>query len=249
MKISRIERILESMQPFSMKSAIQTFNDRIDALGFEGVEVVDIDFDFENDIYVTFKDDDNDYMQAIFIFDEQEEESTIVIEPENENDDEEEVAVIDITPMSPPLLTSEMGVFIDLSNLNWMNKSLLEIIFKVSDLDYEGSQLYDGEWPEYDYNDDDEDDEDNFGESKKITRTDEMMKTVIRGGKKIRVPVVRKRRKKRLTAKQKMGVRKGTMKRKAHKSQIARSRKKSLKIRKRSNLKTGTPKGYKVQGT
>jgi hypothetical protein len=39
------------------------------------------------------------------------------------------------------------------------------------------------------------------------------------------------------------------MKRKAKKSQTARKLKKSLKIRKRSSLKRGTSKGYKVQGT
>jgi hypothetical protein len=72
---------------------------------------------------------------------------------------------------------------------------------------------------------------------------------VVRGGKRVRLPLVRRRRRKRLTSKQKNAIRRGAKKRKMKRGQIARARKKSLKLRKRGNLKRNTNKRLKVAGT
>lgn len=71
--------------------------------------------------------------------------------------------------------------------------------------------------------------------------------TVIRGGKKVRKKVIRKRRKKRLTAKRKASIRKAVRKKKAKKAQIQRKRKRSLNVRKRAKLKR-KPKNLRVVG-
>lgn len=60
---------------------------------------------------------------------------------------------------------------------------------------------------------------------------------VVRGGKKVKVGLARRKRKKRMTAKQRQAVRKAVRTRRKKKTQIARKRKKSLKVRKRMGLK------------
>lgn len=70
---------------------------------------------------------------------------------------------------------------------------------------------------------------------------------VIRGGKKVKKKIIRKKRKKRLNAKRKMAIRRAVRKKRAKKAQIQRKRKRSLKIRKRANLKN-KPKKTRVVG-
>ena len=79
---------------------------------------------------------------------------------------------------------------------------------------------------------------------------DEVKKTVISGGKKVRLAIVRKVRRKRLTSSQKQGIRKAVIKRKQKKGQSSRRRKKSLALRKRSGLKRQSlGRNLKVAGT
>lgn len=69
--------------------------------------------------------------------------------------------------------------------------------------------------------------------------------TVIRKGKRVKKMLKRKKRKKPLTGKRKMGVRRAVMKRKRTQRQALRKRRKSLAIRDRAHLKH-KPKNYKV---
>ena len=66
---------------------------------------------------------------------------------------------------------------------------------------------------------------------------------VIRGGKKIKVGLARRKKRKILTSKQRQGIRKAVRSRKKVKAKTARKRKKSLKVRKRMNLKTTKNRG------
>lgn len=77
---------------------------------------------------------------------------------------------------------------------------------------------------------------------------DERQTVVIRNGKKVKVALVRRKRKKVRTSKQKQGAKKAARKRKTKQGAINRKRKKSLKLRKRSNLKTNKNKRLKVAG-
>ena len=71
---------------------------------------------------------------------------------------------------------------------------------------------------------------------------------VVRGGKKVKVQLVRKPTvKKRLTSKQKAGFKKAAMKRKGKKAQIAKAQKKSAKVRGRLKLKPKDKK-FKIGG-
>lgn len=78
---------------------------------------------------------------------------------------------------------------------------------------------------------------------------EEASQYVIRDGKKVKKKLVRSKRRKVLTAKQKAGIRKAVKSRRAKKGQTARKRKMSNKLRKRMKLKKNTNKRLKVAGT
>jgi len=71
----------------------------------------------------------------------------------------------------------------------------------------------------------------------------------VKDGKKVRVPVVRKKRKKKQTAAQKKGNRKGAQKRKAQAKRTAAKIKKAFELRKRLGLpEPDLPTGFKKRG-
>lgn len=72
---------------------------------------------------------------------------------------------------------------------------------------------------------------------------------VIRNGKKVKKQLVRSKRRKILTPKQRAGIRKAVKSRRAKRSQISRKRKISNKLRKRMSLTRNTNKRLKVAGT
>ena len=73
---------------------------------------------------------------------------------------------------------------------------------------------------------------------------------VVRGGKKVKLPIVMKKKRRVLTSKQRAGLKRAALKRKQNKVQINRKRAKSLKLRKRSNIKKKKlAPGQKVAGT
>jgi hypothetical protein len=78
---------------------------------------------------------------------------------------------------------------------------------------------------------------------------EEKFQFVIRGGKKVKKKLVRNKRRKVLTAKQRAGIKKATRSRKAKKGQTARKRKISNKLRKRMKLGKNKDKNLKVAGT
>lgn len=78
---------------------------------------------------------------------------------------------------------------------------------------------------------------------------EEATQFVIRGGKKVKKKLVRNKRRKILTPKQRAGIKKAVRSRKSKKGQTARKRKISNKLRKRMKLKKNTNKRLKVAGT
>ena len=73
---------------------------------------------------------------------------------------------------------------------------------------------------------------------------------VVRGGKVVRLPLVRRKRRRILTGKQRQGIRKAALKRKAKAGQIKRKRAKSLRLRRNQNVKkrSGDTNRFKVAG-
>jgi hypothetical protein len=75
--------------------------------------------------------------------------------------------------------------------------------------------------------------------------TNEAFLTVIRGGKKVKKKLIRKKRRIRPNAKKRAGYKIAARKRKLHKAQSARKRKRSIAIRNRQHLKT-KPKNMRL---
>ena len=78
---------------------------------------------------------------------------------------------------------------------------------------------------------------------------EEKFQFVVRDGKKVKKKLVRQKRRRVLTSKQKAGIRKAVKSRRTKKGQTARKRKMSNKLRKRMKLGKNTNKQLKVAGT
>jgi hypothetical protein len=246
--MSRIRKVLEQIDPaligIDPEKIKVAFQKKIDKSDFEDVTVSEVDVDLDGDIIVTFEDGDGTDIDILFTYDSDEGTVAILIdEPQND-----EFTTLDLDSLQPVLKKTQLGIYVDLQNLSWLNVSTLEAILRL------------GEFSEVEDDDDGREERDAFGHE--IPGGTEPLKTeavetptdalwerslvVVRGGKRVKLGVVRKRKKKRLTSKQKAGILKGVRKRKSKKGQIARTRKKSLKLRKRLNLKT-KPKNTKLR--
>lgn len=207
----------ELIDPYDPDEALRAINDRLEKLGFIEVQVEDLSFDLDGGIVVTFSSDE-EAMQVVFIY-ESGDSSVIIIDDEEDeysDDDESEIYVLDINSYNPPIIKALLGSYIDLRLTKWMTVSFFNSIFQAADLETEYVE---------------DDGEEDLGEARKTY--------VVRGGKKVRVTLVRRLRKKRLTPKQKSGYRKAVRSRKTKMAKINRTRKKSLRVRKRLSLKSG----------
>lgn len=209
-----------------------SFTKKFEDLGFDGVQVGEVQVYDDGNIIVEFEDFEGDEMAVLFGIDQDEGAYAVVLGDDLDDIDdiepEGEIVEIDLSPLFPTEVETPFGKYLNLHDLGWFNKSSILAMLNIGDIDanIEGNSV--------EYQPDD--------------RVEELYKVVVRGGKKVKLPLVRKKRKKVLTAKQKAGIRKGVLTRKKTASQAARKRKLSLKVRK--NLKLGnqpTPKGYRKQ--
>ena len=127
-------------------------------------------------------------------------------------DAEDELNTILLDDKNLPATNTPAGLYVNFNDVSWLDGELLSTILGVE----EPTESY------VECKDD----------------IEEITKTVVRGGKKVRVKLVR-RKKKRLTPKQRAGIRKAARKRKrtAKTATSKRKRAKSLKLRKRAKLK------------
>jgi hypothetical protein len=248
--------------PFTTNTTKQKLEGRLAFLGIEGILVDDVDVDQEGHIFVTFANMADEEMTVVFMH-SPEEGSCVLIGDESDLDDENAI-LIDLSPMQPPLVDTPYGPYINFATVDWLSKALFETILSAGELlekepdeqmfkqkDAFGNRII-ARAPLEELEKDDE--LEAIVES--VKDGDEVIceiyKTVIRSGKRVRIPVVRRLRKKRLTSKQRAGMRKAIRSRRAHKSQIARKRKRSIMARKRMHLgKSKLPKsrfGYKLGG-
>ena len=219
---------------------------KLKKFGFDSIEVDDVDVDIDGDISITFVDEDDNEMEVIFMDDPEDGPVALVIGDDDE-DEESELTVVDLSSLSPAVIKTGLGTYLNMTDLDWINRSTFLSIFQGGDIDNE-----------------DEDDSDNkvnpdpygyIDTSEGIEGLELVVEArkvyVVRGGKRVKLAIVRKVRRKILTGKQKAGFKKAARKRKAKKSVIARKRKLSLRVRKRSNMKKvgGLSRAQKVAGT
>lgn len=214
--------------PFDKDTVKKAFQKMLDKFDFP-ISVIEVDNDFEDNILIELQDVDGDELTLIFTYDEDEGVEVIVIDDEDEESElgDDYVVVVDLDTYSPPIEKGNFGMRPALYDLSWMNKSTLASLLLAGDLDIKIGENF-NDFDEY--------------------YIDERYKVAVRGGKKIKIPIVKRKRKKRLTPKQKAGIRKGVQKRKAKMSQTLRKRSKTMKVRRRLKIKkTEVPKGYKAK--
>lgn len=232
------EELIKKYEPISSEGIKTAFNRRLEEIGFENITVDEVIVDYEGDITVCFVDDENNELEILFFYDEDEGASAIILDGE----DADEYIVINLDSLSPSLKHSSFGVYINLTDLEWMTASTLSTMLQSVEYLEDAEEAprapvkVQDKWgfiKNEDFaiceDDSEEDEELEIDEARKIS--------VIRGGKRVRLAVVRKVRRKILTGKQKTAIRKAVRKRKVQKSKIQRKRKRSLKVRKRINLK------------
>jgi hypothetical protein len=225
------EIFVDSVDALKADEIKQSITDRLASFDFDGVEVTDVEVLFEGGILVVFEDFEGDEMVVLFDYDEEDNARAIIVDDEQDWDDFNDMGEyleVDLSPLFPGFVETPFGRYVNLVELGWLNRSSAIALLSVGEIDtnIEGGDTED-------------DDEDN--------RVEELYKVVVRGGKKVRLPLVRKRRRKALTPKQKAGIKKGVLKRKRTASQSQRKRKLSLKKRKSLGIeKQKTPVGYKV---
>lgn len=237
-KFKKLKEEISDQKPDAIAKAFQS---RIDRYDFDGITVDDVEINMDGSIEITFVDAEDDELSVLFDYSDEDGVTATLLDGE----DDEEFIVIDLDPLTPPVIKMAGVTYPKLDDLTWMNKSAMAALFVAGDLGTEGDPDLDGHLTQ----DDIEKRQMPKGwdyfkavEGYALTEGDEAeleerMVTVVRGGKKVRIPVVRKVRRKKLTSKQKQAIRKGVRKRKMKAGQIARKRKKSLKLRKRAGLK------------
>ena len=220
---NRVATILELYEPIDSDRIKKELNLRLKQMQVDDVSIGDVDVDLDGNISVEFFDVEGD-IDVIFTLD-QEDGPIAFVEPDDEEDD---IPFVDLSDLAVPTIDTTFGTYINMLDLSWFNKKVLRMILAALDVE------------------DNDDSEIPFKESDELN---ELTKMVVRNGKKVRKSLVRRKRKKRLTSAQRQGIIRAKVKRKAKQAQTLRKRKKSMLLRKRSNLKSGNPKGLKVQGT
>lgn len=257
--MTRARKILEDLATLNGEVTLTSdgiqkeFEKRLKMFGLDMVQVDDVDVDPEGDIAVTFSDDEGDQVEVVFLVDDEEDDIiAIVNDQEDEEDGDGEVTVVDLSPLNPSVLSLPgRPDFVNLIDLSWMNKSTMVAILSSGDVDFPGM----GD-PVREPGDDHPF---TFHDSKPIPFAHESLEEeideagstrVVRGGKVVRLPLVRRKRRRVLSAKAKAGIRRAVIKRKAKKSTTARKRKRALRIRKSQNIsrRKSNTRNLKVQG-
>lgn len=252
--LSLSEQILQKYEPVSSEDILKSFEARLNVLGFENITVDDVQVDYDGDITVFFTDDEGNGVDVLFTIDPDEGVIAIILDDE----ESEDFIIVNLDSLDPPVIDTSFGRYIDLLRLDWLSGSVIATILQSNsflDSDesspiapkvvdpYGYTQVYDENCEEDLFIELDEMDEElEIDEARKVS--------VVRGGKRVRLAVAKKVRRKILTGKQRASIRKAVRKRKVKQAKINRKRKRSLKVRKRISLKTPKLTRFqKVAGT
>lgn len=214
-----LNQLWEEVERASAEEIKKAINKRMEDLELEGVKVDSVSLEIDGETLVTFVDDDNNEMVVLFSYNDEGAE-VIFLDADDADKEDAELEMIDLDGLEPKIFKINKDKSeIDLINNKWMTDGFFQALFDAGPV-ATSEQLI-----------------------------NEITTFVVRGGKKVKVNLVRRKRKRRLTPAQKAGIKRGARKRKQNKNAISRKRKKSLKLRKRSKLKKNTNKRLKVQGT
>lgn len=249
--MSKARSILERYEPISQDAVYNALVKRFDEIGLEGITVESVLVDYEGEIIVNFQDDEDGEVDIMFFYDQDEGAMAIILDDE----DADEWVTIELDPVNPPLKNTPFGTYIDMTNLYWLNYSTIKGILEAGELSADDDPQENTKQSKYAQI------KDKYGfikiEDTAFTEStdtdleiDERKVSVVRGGKRVRLPVVRRKRRRIMTGKQRAAARRGARKRKARKSAIGRKRKKSLRVRRRMNIKSpNLGKHRKAAGT
>lgn len=250
----KIAEMLSNSVPIDPETVSDEFNKLLSKFDIDNVKVDDVDIDYEGNITITFVSG-NDEMTVIFCWDEDDGAIALI----DDGDEDTDYTMVDFDAMNPALIKTPFGTYVDLANARWINKSLMVAILTAGDFELEdsdgdaliSSKDFDGQ-KNFDvlYQEISNDDVDAYMFDSGEGLISEAKKRVIRGGKAVKLAIVRKKRRKRVTGKQKAALKRAGRKRKMKKSSIKRKLKKSLKLRKRLGIKKKSlGKFRKVAGT
>lgn len=238
-----LEKMHQGLFPYSGEQVAKAFMDKLGELDLDGspVSVESADVGIDGNVHVVFSDEEGDAVEIAFGVDDDETYALVV------SDDDTPIE-LDLDPLDPPLVAGMFEIFIELTNLDWMTPATLISLLAAGDVGEDDVEQQDSTeripfatsfTPE----------ESMFIKTEKgyvldMDKIDEAMhlrktgrkKVVIRGGKKVKLPIMKRTRKIRLSPKRKMALKKA--RRKAQMPAAKRKRAKSLKIRKRMNIKT-----------
>lgn len=219
------------------------FQKKLEATGLSSlVSVSSVEFGEDSDILVNFEDADGELYSLSFMYDEEEgpqafpilDDSDKGLDDEDDDAEPNEVA-FDLGAFNPSIITHEKTQVVNLTDLSWLEPEILLLMLQGC-----GLEVLPADVPSYST--------DAFGNFIKNESMNELFITRISHGKRVRVQAVRRLRKRRLTSKQRAGIRRAVMTRRREKTQIARSRTKSLAVRKRMHIKpVHLPKGFRVR--
>lgn len=232
---------------------------RLKFLKIDDVAVDNVDVDTEGNVIVDFITLDHDLVTVVFSYDEDEGANAIIYDG-SIDDDDAYALVIELDQMAPSLVQTNFGMYINFAELSWLSKNCMLTILDAGDYDVSKEEpkhtypldafgnliqvsavesVVDHELQLFSKSEDET--------AYKLVGVSEAFKTVVRGGKRERLPIIRRKRKKRLTPKQRVGIRKAARTRKSSASKL--KRRKSLMLRKRMKIKS-TPRraGYRVGG-
>jgi len=250
-KVGVFEIFTENVAALQSEIIKDALMQKLEEFGFDGVEVSEVEVHEDGNIIVEFEDFEGDEMTVLFGIDEVEGSYALIVTDDMEDElfdfEDKDVLEVDLSPLSPLEVDTPLGKYINLVDLSWMNKSTLSALLSVGDIDAEIEGGDEQEDPMGDEEGEEEAGDEEVGDEEDVG---ELFKVVVRGLKKIKLPLIRKKRRKILTSKQRAGLKRAVIARKRVASKSARKRQKSLKLRKSLGVKrTGTPKGYKVSST
>jgi hypothetical protein len=211
-----VEEFFDRYSPVNSAAVKDTLNAKLDRLGLDGVSVIEVDYDEEGHIFVTFSDEEKGELDVTFHYDIEDGAYAVI-----EDEDEEYAYVINLDALLPPVESTVFGDYINMADSTWMNASFFYAILTGCTEDpKEVTKSENPTDPLFGFH---------IGESRGTY--------VIRGGKKVKLAIVRKKRRKLMSGAQRSSIRAAVRKRAMRKSTSNRKRKRSLSIRKRMNLK------------
>ena len=203
-----INEELSKAEATKAETTIKTaFNKHLDSLDIDSVQVADVTTENGGDVIITFSDGDGGELDVLFTIDDEDGADAYILDDKDYSDYTDDDEADEMDTVDLDQLDPTTIKISGEDALDLVNLKWLTIGAIEAILDSSDSI-----------------------EEKRFAYA-------VRGGKRVKIAMVRRRKKKRITGKQRTAFRKGARKRKLTAKSSARKRKKSLKVRKRMKVK------------